>query len=734
MKHLFHAPYGSSAAKLALPLAAVIACSAVNIFALPAAAPAAADPASQNIDRLVEEGLVKAGLKPNPPASDEIFVRRIHLDIIGRIPTAQEAADFLNSKAPDKRSKLIDQLLMSEGYVSHFYNFWADILRVKSNPNEGGQEGSGDAYAAWLKGELRKNTPYNKLVYQMLTANGYIWDNGAVGYYMRDAGMPLDNMANTCQIFLGTRVACAQCHDHPFDEYHQRDFYEMAAYTTGVNTRVQPRDIISEATGKKVGKRAAEKLVQPGVAQELEKLLEPLSYGVRGNPKAEQKLPDDYRGDPKNPNPREGKPGEIVKAVPVFGKRSEIKTNKHILENYAGWMTSPENQTFTVIIANRLWKQAMGLGLIEPVDDIKKVDLDKHTGDASKLASNPALMSFLTQHMKSCNYDMKRFLRTIYNTRAYQREATTGDIASIEEYKFPGPVLRRLTSEQLWDSMVTFVIPYPDLRRGSLAYTGQMSKMKAEADKLQDEWGGNAKALLDLATGRAKVEADFDKQVEPARKKMADARAKNDKKALETAQAEVERIEALRFDARKKVADEQKSKTSKMASTAGLFSQKKPVAMTTMETDKMMKKETAVETTPSAADDKWQGFGNEWVRASELPSPAPGGHFLREFGQSDRDIIQNSTRDSSVTQALLMLNGSLFNQVTANNTQLGQALSAARTPDEKRDQLYLTILSRLPNDREKALVAKQLQQDGNASGFKKIAWALLNTREFSFLQ
>jgi hypothetical protein len=507
----------------------------------------------------------------------------------------------------------------------------------------------------------------------------------------------------------------------------------MAADTVGVDTRVQARDIIAEANGKrKMKKTDAAKLVQPGVPEVLDDLLEPLRYGVRSNYKAEQQLPPDFRGDPKNPSPREGKPGEFVKPVPVFGKRSEIKADKHILENYAKWMTSPENATFTVVIANRLWKQAMGIGLIEPVDDIKKVDLDKNGNDASKLASNPALMSFLTQHMKSCGYDMKKFLRTVFNTRSYQREATTADIPAIEEYKFPGPVLRRLTAEQLWDSMVTFVIPDPDLRRGSFGYAAEMSKMKAKADALQDKLqAGNGKVLIELATTLAKVNSEFDMKAEPWRKKLADARAKSDKPGIKLAQAELEKIDAARFDATKKANDELDAKMAKMSTGGGIF-EKKPATMMPAG-DKMMKMEKSAESLPSAADDKWRGYGAEWIRASELPSPAPGGHFLREFGQSEREIIQNASRDSSVTQALLMLNGPLFNQITGNNTNLGKILNATKTPDEKRDELFLTILSRPPNDREKALVAKQIQQDGPGA-LRKVAWALLNTREFSFVQ
>ncbi|MEM7386286.1 MAG: DUF1549 domain-containing protein, partial [Verrucomicrobiota bacterium] len=195
---------------------------------------------SQEIDRLIEQGFRKHKVKPNPPASDDVFLRRIYLDIAGRIPTLEEVDAFDQTDAPNKRTRLIEKLLRSEAYVSHSFNYWADILRVKSDI----RGDAGEPYAAWVKQSLRENKPYDKMVFELLTASGNVWDNGAVGYYMRDAGMPLDNMAYTTQVFLGTQMVCAQCHDHPFDKWKQKEFYEMAAYTYGVDTRMRPEKVL----------------------------------------------------------------------------------------------------------------------------------------------------------------------------------------------------------------------------------------------------------------------------------------------------------------------------------------------------------------------------------------------------------------------------------------------------------------------------------------------------------
>ncbi|HSI61631.1 MAG TPA: DUF1549 domain-containing protein, partial [Candidatus Saccharimonadia bacterium] len=190
--------------------------------------------AAREIDAILEKDWQANKLPANAPASDEVFLRRIYLDVAGRIPTHREAEEFLNSKDADKRSKLIDRLLASEGYVQHMYNFLADILRAQSN----GQAGAitGTAYTNFIKESLRTNKPYNKFVKEMISAQGDSWDTGAIGYYMRDRGMPLDNLASTARIFLGTRIECAQCHNHPFDKWSQMQFYEMAAFTYGVET------------------------------------------------------------------------------------------------------------------------------------------------------------------------------------------------------------------------------------------------------------------------------------------------------------------------------------------------------------------------------------------------------------------------------------------------------------------------------------------------------------------
>ena len=418
---------------------------------------------ARKIDQLLQAKMAKAGYYFKPRVGDDILMRRTYLDVIGRIPTWKEAKDFILSPRSDKHYRLIEKLLESDGYTSSAFNYWADILRAVSRVDGGG---SGEPYLHWLKNAMSENMPYDKFVKEMLASNGspYEEGNGAVGYYLRDPGMPLDNMANTIQVFLGTRIGCAQCHDHPFDRWTQMDFYKLAAFTGGVNTR--------NRGDKKVGMiNKLAKKEEKNVQQQLRRIVREMSYGVSGSGTGVIKLPESYAY-------TDAKPNQVVTASVPFGGQPRIpelaaknqfpepetskkkrKNNRvpeiNSREHFADWVASPENDRFNLTIANRMWKKIMGLGLIEPVDDIT---------DKTK-ASNPELMDFLVQLMIDCRYDLKLFQKVLLNTRAYQSEALERALKPNEEYYYQAPIVSRLKSEQIWDSLVTLVVPDVDGRK-----------------------------------------------------------------------------------------------------------------------------------------------------------------------------------------------------------------------------------------------------------------------------
>jgi mono/diheme cytochrome c family protein len=186
---------------------------------------------SRQVDTLMDIWFSKEGQSKNPLVSDELFLRRAYLDICGRIPSLPEYEAFMRSTQPDKRDALISDLLNSPAFVSHTYNLWLDALRVKQTH----LKFNSDTYMVWIQNAIRDNMPYDEFVREQLSAQGHVNnpETAAAGYFIRDRSMPEDRVATTMQLFLGTSMACAQCHDHPSEKWTQMDFYKLYAFFNG---------------------------------------------------------------------------------------------------------------------------------------------------------------------------------------------------------------------------------------------------------------------------------------------------------------------------------------------------------------------------------------------------------------------------------------------------------------------------------------------------------------------
>lgn len=556
------------------------------------------------IDAIVANHLRSRGLKANPPISDALFVRRVYLDITGMIPTARQAAVFVGSKDGEKRRKLIDQLLSSPGYASHQYNYWANVMRVVDQPN-------GNIYlrpyTEWLKNNFRQNVPFDVWVREIMTAEGKSWENPATGYLLRDTGMPLDNLANTTRIFLGTQIGCAQCHDHPFDNWSQKEFYELAAFFGGVQTRDYRK---SNAVPNVESKKEEDEIYT------MRRLVRVNRSRVWDNEKKMLRYPKDYAYE-------NAKPGQVVKTGVLFGQKDIAKGAKRRVA-FANWLTQG-NDRFATTVANRMWKKSFGVGLIEPVDDMN---------DQTE-AAIPELMEFLASEMKRVKYDLKEFQRIIFNTKIYQRESTYEPLNPTETYAFTGPILRRMTAEQVWDSLLALTIPRPDeiVRPDDTEYI----------------------STIDIKPGTT-----------------ADS-------LLVQAQRHTEVTKENR----------------------------------TREREYMYK-------------------GRVLRRASEMKQPLPDSHFLRQFGQSDRKIVENSSEEGTVPQLLALFNGPVTHMMLEEGSVIYDELVAAND-NKKIDLIFYSLLSRGPNSSEKATAIKEIRDSGRA-GYGNVIWALLNTREFLFIQ
>ncbi|MEL7497008.1 MAG: DUF1549 domain-containing protein [Planctomycetota bacterium] len=659
---------------------------------------------SSRIDTLVEAKLTANGQKRNPRSSDDVFLRRVYLDITGRIPSLQETKSFLNDKSKDKRAELIDELLDSYGFTSRQFNYWADLLRIKSNM-PGGL--TGRSYIDYVKDSLEANKPYDEFVRDMVESEGANLQrgNGAVGYYLRDRNMPEDNMSNTIRIFLGTRLECAQCHDHPFDKWTQRQYFEMVAFTGGINYRA--------GTGmqkyNQIRKEYRNNELPEKLRPIMNRLSQTLQHGVRGSGTGLARLPENFLGD-------DGFDGEIIVAKEMFKGKAitkaevpQVKSKKsprrrpnaqqsyipgakeiNSRKIYARWLTDSENPRFATVIANRLWKQAFGVGLIEPVDIIED----------ETVASNQELMDFLTKTMVELDFDMKQYLRAIYNSETYQATAYRTDITDASKFYFNGPRVRRMSAEQIWDSLLTLTLPNIDKR-----YDANMSRYTLPGVK--DPYD-----LYDRL-----MEADADEILGIA-EELADSRDKSRRKSNYKNDPDYKRMQSEKAALNQKLKQARKQKN-------------------TTQIRKLM-----IESAKLTNEFRQSKQAGQYQRASELQSPAPASHFLREFGQSDRETIDNSNTDPAVTQVLAMMNGYVEQRIARDQSSLlMQEGIKAKSSNDCVDAVFLSMLNRKPKSKERRVWSNEFDQAYKKKDqtkikeiFTDLIWTLANSNEFIFIK
>lgn len=406
---------------------------------------------AKNIDGLLAQTLVKNGFKSfNDPLPDDLFVRRVYLDIIGRIPTREEFQRFADSPRPDKREALIDELLIHPGRASNLFNYFADMYRLTG----AGDFNNGirmEPYIQWWKDALTQNKHYDQIVREMITATGNIGHNPAAGFLLRDAGMEFDAFANFGQVLLGIDVSCAQCHDDPFNpDRSMEDFYSMAAFfgatqrtLAGYKTEDAMGMVKAEMPGAPAGWLDQFRTYAKGKGINFEDPAGSRQFGWYTSFLGWNLADIENRVTPV-PESVADVGGKVFDPGTLIGKPAKVggKTRREAL---ADWLTDAENPRFAVVIANRMWTQAFGRGLVNPVHDFSDDDI-KNSAQVQTLA-------FVTNEMKRVNYDLREFMRIIYNTRAYQSISTTDEPDAADKYFFQGPVLRRMRAEQAWDSL-----------------------------------------------------------------------------------------------------------------------------------------------------------------------------------------------------------------------------------------------------------------------------------------
>ena len=682
------------------------------------------------IDKILNETYQKRNIKLPGKIEESALVRRLYLSLVGRIPTFDEINSYLSNTSEQKKSQLIEELTESSGYNSQMFNWWADLLRLKSRMRGGNQIQAGQLYNHWVKQQVEKNVPFDQMTYSLVTAEGYPWENGAVGYYLRDTGMPLDNMSNTAQIFLGTQMVCAQCHNHPFDKWTQMEYYKMASFTYGVSTRMgqdiqkkigqyfyQQTKGLSKAEKSKLGSSQKAQALRKAIQE----MVQPLRYGASHTGK-KLNLPHDYQY-------KDAKPKTVVNSEPIFAPDSLNKEIENPVHAYGQWIISTNNPRFTKVISNRMWKKVFGRGIIEPVDDLR---------DNSE-SSIPELLSHLESLMVRVKYDLKEFQKILHNVEAFEREATGRELTNVEKYYFEAPILKRMSAEQLWDSIVTMSIPEVDERKANPSKIE--SRLTNFANYQKKVEGLNDKKFVQLAKKGAKENARINNTMNEIQLKIREAQEADDRHAV----SKLRREYGIKRN-------EQRSLF------AGLVMGSEFDAQSLYRGGQ----------NKTSSDPRWKGYSGNLMRASEIETPAPPGHFLREFGQSDREVIENSSSESSVPQALTLLNGVFYKALFDPRSPLSQNLLKAESTEEKIKVLFLSILNRNPSPEEltqslamvtsspkvpyqiplpkkvspekKAKYLKSIKDKKqklayyNDRDFRGIAWSLINTRQFSFIQ
>ena len=387
----------------------------VTVFqaVIPLGAPVESVPQSRNfIDDLVFANLRELGIPPSPVCDDATFLRRVSLDIAGRLPTLEETTAFLASPAPDRREQAIEALLASPDYADFFAGKWTALL--KNRRDDASDITSNFAFHAWVRDSFLANKPYNQFVRELLAATGTVIANPPVAWYKR-VREPKQQQEDVAQLFLGVRMQCAQCHHHPFERWSQDDYYGLTAF-------------FSQVGRKPTGTRG-----------------EDMIFHKRGAATAA--------------NPRTGaalKPTPLGTQIPPIGADEDPRLK------LADWMSSPENPFFAKSLVNRYWKHFFRRGLIEPEDDIRD----------SNPPSNPELLAALERHFITSNFDLRELIRTITRSHAYQLSSHPNEHNQADQQNYSRWQPRRLQAEVLLDSIDDLALSrtdFPNLPPGTRA-------------------------------------------------------------------------------------------------------------------------------------------------------------------------------------------------------------------------------------------------------------------------
>ena len=664
--------------------------------------------AARMLDGMIRHTLDSERIAPTGPVADLAFLRRASIDLIGRIPKTGEIDTFLTWPEDTRRAQLVDSLLDHPRFADRWSVFFADMLRIRS-----GQPGA-DRWLGWVHGSLRDGKPYDHMVRELVASSGRPGSAPAVGFLLAESANPLELGAVTAQIFLGVQIGCAMCHDHPYDDWEQRDFYEFSAFfgkTRQVGRRDQGTNYITEAKDNTVmwppedqaagKKRAPVDSHYPFALVEFAETPEYLRrfetkrsahQNIAGNASAEAALDELL-------DAVDTKAGDTVLSDARAESRAlnvenDLYKTSELRANLADRITDPRNPYFARAFVNRLWAELIGHGFVEPLDNFSAYNDPVHG----------AALDFLAQEFIASGFDIRELMRIILASEAYQRATLPADVAVSErerfERHFASAPARRMLGETLYDSIVV---------AGHL----EQSKWPAGANLRTVE--RQIRVRIDDGQPSAPTMMSGEMPAMPDRR--------NDGYDLETTlELDFDRLQEKKSEAEliaMREAEDQRiaARERAMAEAAAAEANATPAMF-------------EVRTITDQVDDN-PVFGS----ALRMASPAAPAHFLRVFGQPSREGLgEFREHDPSMRQQLMMLNGRLTHEASRVGPLEPIHAALEKDPAKAIDIAYREILTRPPTDPEKQRALEILNAPGDpAEHMADLRWALLNSHEFRYL-
>lgn len=671
---------------------------------IPVEPPASAAEAAAILDDILNRENAGKDLVTTNPIADPAFLRRATIDLIGRIPTMEEVKMF-EGMGRDRREKLLDQLLAHPRFNDRWTVFMADMLRIRSNIPGGNQ------LLAYVHGSLEKEKPYDVMVRELISASGRANANPAVGFLLGDDVNPMELAASSSQVFMGLQIGCAMCHDHPFDDWKQKDFYQFAAFF-GKTRKVQGRQegMVYATEGKEMmvlwppedkAAGVTRVPVKPRFPIRFDEPETPPSHLVRFHNVRDQKRAAESSGkenaeldalldgiQPAPGKPRDPVLEEAERESKALDVNRDLYRTSELRDQLATLITDPRNDYFARAFVNRVWAELIGRGFVEGLDNFSDYNHPR----------NPTTLDFLSREFVASGYDFRHLIRIITLSDAYRRASLPASTSLVlreeSEKNFSAVPVRRMLGEVLFDSVIV---------------AGHLSTHK---------WPAGANAREVTREIRVPIKGESPAK-EPA---MAETPAPP---AMRGDGYDLESTIELDFNAILS-----KQERSEIESMRAMSDQQ-------IEAERMlaMQRESAgisvqyeTKTIVETVDDN-----PRFDSAMRMATPAPPAHFLRVFGQPERAAL-GEFRDSSpsLRQQLMMLNGRMIHEASRVGPLEPIHDLLQRDPARAIDWAYQEILTRLPSAEEKSEAIKLLEINPEA-GMADLRWALLNSHEFRFL-